>query len=167
MGFGDVVCIELAKDPVQWESFGYSRVESKCSKMLCIFLFLAWALKSVCDFFLSLSNICSRVKHALHRFKVLKAVTTKSMVFLVIGMCSSETAQCFGGIYFFHFQGLKRSQERNQEKQAASWASAVSYFTYTLWPWWWSNMFLWNTELSLNYTGLQPWKLYSSSSLYF
>jgi hypothetical protein len=46
IGFGNVVWIELTLDPVQWESFHYSRVESKCSKTQCIFLFLDLALTS-------------------------------------------------------------------------------------------------------------------------
>jgi hypothetical protein len=47
IGFGNVVWREMSLDSVKWESFDYYRVDSKCSKMQRIFLFLDLALTQV------------------------------------------------------------------------------------------------------------------------
>jgi hypothetical protein len=44
----------------------------------------------------------------------------KVMVYWVVMLCSLDTARRFGGTYYFHLQGQRIRQARNQQKQVAS-----------------------------------------------
>jgi hypothetical protein len=64
-----------------------------------------------------LTNTCNGVG-----FKVLTAVTVKTMASWVVMLCSSETAQHFKGTYCLHLQVKRVSQARKQQKQSASYS---------------------------------------------
>lgn len=144
---------KLVLDQVQWENFGYSTVESICLKTQCIFFFLELAITSVHVFFVSLSNVCWRVKQALHRFMFLEAVTMT----LFWSCAVQRQTNVSEGHVSSTCKVWRESQTRNPEKQAASWVLLL-LTSFANPPW--------HTELSPNCTLLQPWKLYSSSSRY-
>jgi hypothetical protein len=60
--------------------------------------------------------------------KSTKTVSVKRTIFWVAMSCSAERVRCFGGIYGSNLQGPVVSQERNQQKEPASFVESIRSF---------------------------------------